>query len=304
MSVQPTASPPLHNPPPLPFEVWMEIFGHLDFPSLVRAAKVGRTWSVWAGEESLWKNLCRQHGAEGVETIAAAGEHADGESTPRPPTYKALFAAHHIRECERRRSKPLWASYDDPASLRSLMMLNGQAPPRFGASIICLPPVPCAQCEQERGVGGAVSAAAGSSAHGGWFWGEQRGAGTSAHTSPVALSAADSMLPTSSLSPATLDSFSGIPLLRQSPGTASFNFLRASTHAAVHHPRRSVGGFSRASVILHTLTSGCELGVGLKDFVPRVQIIRAPSGILGDRERGDGVAGLEGLAGLLEGVRF
>ena len=45
-----------------PLELWMYIFGYLDYTSLTRVARVSRIFNILADDLFLWKALCYSHG--------------------------------------------------------------------------------------------------------------------------------------------------------------------------------------------------------------------------------------------------
>ncbi|KNC96735.1 uncharacterized protein SPPG_07943 [Spizellomyces punctatus DAOM BR117] len=235
----------IHPLPKLPHEIWLQILAFLGPGALTKLRSADRGWRKRADDASLWRALCLAQDVEPDKLIRyhrKDKEECDGSRTERDSVerrdddqidWKSTFIAHYRREKER--SRRFWAGHE---CLALQQMLGAVTSPR-GIPDGLLPvrrlvPVPVVPCEQCEAEKVLM--------HQLGFWNPDV-----PYTSEGSWS-----------SVATV--YTG--------GSSTSDALRA---AVVQPPlsRR----LSRASVILHTLTSGCDLANGLKDFVPRMQVV-------------------------------
>ncbi|TPX69808.1 hypothetical protein SpCBS45565_g02158 [Spizellomyces sp. 'palustris'] len=235
----------IHPLPKLPHEIWLQILGFLGPGALTKLRSADRKWRKRVDDPSLWRALCLAQDVESDKfTRYHLGdkEECDGSLTERDLVergdddqidWKSTFIAHYRREKER--SRKFWAGHE---CLALQQMLGAVTSPR-GISDGLLPirrlvPVPVVPCEQCETEKVLM--------HQLGFWSAE--------------------VPYTSE-----DSWSSIATVY--PGASSTS---DALRAAVVQPPLS-RRLSRASVILHTLTSGCDLANGLKDFVPRMQVV-------------------------------
>ncbi|KAJ3067478.1 hypothetical protein HDU98_009296 [Podochytrium sp. JEL0797] len=284
----------------IPHEVWLQILKLLDFRSLVRFGAISKSMAVLSLDATLWKALCISNRvtilefseAAGSSQITIGGEEA-GEGDPEAELdifglsvddekevikqkgeqkvdWKLQFMVHRKKLVEKmRKSRAYWSEYqnlqrlskivtvdDNTERLRRLLRVQKSA----------LPVIPCLQCEADRSTAASAAKFINVSQS------EDSDDSDDSEESDTTAAIETISLPSSPFKSSPLRFNFASP--RQSFMSLSGGSSSGSNSSGGFSSGTNMSESPRSSTIHHTLTSGCELGRGLKDLVPREAVIQ------------------------------
>ena len=134
--------------PHLPVEIWILIFSHLDFMTLLIISRVNKRLMEISNYHILWRDLCFKHSIslENQESLSLFSECLLLSDSAN--VWKKLFIRHFKNEHRNIvLSKILWASHEVNTMSRLLNVTNSSRPRllTYGGSYIA-----CPQCEREK----------------------------------------------------------------------------------------------------------------------------------------------------------